>query len=239
MFPSPTEPLPAFCFCFLATANLAKMNVWDLELSKLQEMQKQGSVCIAWLCFIVVSIAKRCQCHQPASVRDQGINLQGKRYPSSVRSVCRREQRQHEETSTMQHVVSFLCVTNGPQPWTLCPHCSQECECKFDWDGVKELSCSGTVFSAKSKLTISVWNCLLTWILQTTLSFVHLPLHDFWFRLGRRHVDTSCRYHGLWCARVNTVTPLARPSHKWGQPALSVIFALLFAFKKGDSLLPP
>ena len=150
MFPSPTEPLPAFFFCFLATANLAKMNVWDLELSKLQEMQKQGSVCIAWICFIVVSIAKRCQCHQPASMSDQGINFQGKRYPSSVRSVCRKEQRQCEETTTMQCAVPFLCLTNGLQPWTVCPHCSQECECKFNWDGFKKLSYSDTVFSAKS-----------------------------------------------------------------------------------------
>jgi len=110
MFPSPTELLPAFFFCVLATANLAKMNVWDLELSKLQKMQKQGSACIAWISFTVVSIAKRCQCHQPASTRDQGINFQGKRYPFSVRSVCRREQRQYEEISTMQCAVLFLCL---------------------------------------------------------------------------------------------------------------------------------
>lgn len=147
MFPTSTEPLPAFFFCFLATANLAKINVWDLELSKLQEMQKQGSVCIAWMCFIVLSIAKRCQCHQPASMGDQGINFQGKRYPFSVRRVCRREQRQHGETTTVQCVIPFLCLTHGLQPGTVCPRCSQECGCKFNQGGFKELRYSDPVFS--------------------------------------------------------------------------------------------
>lgn len=161
MFPSPTEPLPAFFFCFLATANLAKMNVWDLELSKLQEMQKQGSVCLAWVCFTVVSIAKRCQCHQPASMRDQGINFQGKRYPSSVRRVCRREQRQCEETTTMQRVVPFLSLTNGLQPWTVCPHCVNA---NLTGMVLKNRLIQTQCFQQRGhgKIIISVQNCLLS-----------------------------------------------------------------------------
>lgn len=133
------------------------------------------------ICFIVISIVKRCQCHQAASIRDHGINFQGKRYPSSVRSVCRRQQ---EEIIAMQYVVPFLCLTHGLQPWTVCP-CCRQCEYKFNWMTLKNCFTQIQFFQWRthSKIIISVQHCLLTWILQPTLSFVHLPLHYFCLNL--------------------------------------------------------
>lgn len=116
---SPLHRTIASIFFRLLPSNcqFGKMHVWDLELSKLQEMQKQGSVCIAWVYFIGVSIAKRCQRHRSASMRDQGINFQGERYLLPCKnSVCRRRQRQSEETTSMQRAAPFLCLTNGLQP---------------------------------------------------------------------------------------------------------------------------
>lgn len=179
-------------------------------------MQKQGSVCIARLCVIVSSIAKRCQCHQPANKRDQGINFQGKRYPLLCKNSVCRSGKDCMKKPPVRNVQQHSCLTNYLQAWTVCPHCSQECESKFNWDGFKELPYSHTVFSAKSSQSenhqsaCSLGSCTQHWALCL--------LHYFWFQCKQRHV--GCWKHWLQRAGVE-LPPLARPWRRWGTPAFS------------------